>query len=73
MRSGAYQGLPARCSVRKSHWLFLRALTTPAEQKFIHCAFAARESRRDERQRRGGSRQGDMSPCRGLCNSPIIP
>ena len=24
------------------------------EQKFIHCAFAARESRRDERQRRGG-------------------
>ena len=26
---GLVQGLPARCSVRKSHWLFLRALATP--------------------------------------------
>ena len=33
-------------------------ISTPAEQKFFHCAFAARESRRDERQRRGGSRKG---------------
>ena len=42
------------------------------EQKFIHCAFAARESRRDERQRRGGSRKGDVSPFRGLCNTPFF-
>ena len=48
LRSGAYQCLPARCSVRKSHWLFLRALTTPAEQKFILCAFAAWGSQRPE-------------------------
>ena len=34
--------------------------STPVEQKFFHCAFAARESRRDERQRRGGSRQGGL-------------
>ena len=37
---------------------FCGAELAPREQKFIHCAFAARESRRDERQRRGGSRKG---------------
>ena len=37
---------------------FCEAKPAEREQKFIHCAFAARESRRDERQRRGGSRKG---------------
>ena len=63
-----FKSAAATCAVRGE---FLRSGACPAEQKFIHCAFAARESRRDERQRRGGSRQGDVSPCRGLCNSPV--
>ncbi len=80
LRSRAYQGLPARCSVRKSHRLFLRALTTPAGAKILSLRlcrpgfaapgkqhsvlFSARtgrqalDSHRDDRQRRGGSRQG---------------
>ncbi len=50
---------------------FCGAELAPREKKLIPYAFAAGESSRDERQRRGGARQVDVSPCRGLCSSPF--
>ena len=77
--SGRFGGAAAPpCLIRSSDICGVRMNFCEAElalrkQKFFPCAFAARESQRDDRQRRGGSRKGDWSPLRGLCSSPFSP
>ena len=54
-----------QCDMCGARMNFREAGLALREQKFFHCAFAAREPRRGERQRRGGSRKGTeaAAPC----------
>ena len=71
---GLDKGLPARCSVRKSHWLFLRALATlPLKSAAAACTVRGSERLENVPVAHFQRRTGRQALGRNFCEAELAP